>query len=272
VSNHVPVVRRRLSAYAVLTRDDRVLLTRVSARGHHSGVWTLPGGGIDHGEPPRAAVVREAYEETGLEVEVGDLLDVDDSHFTGYAPDGTLEDFHAVRLVFAASTPTPDAPLRVVESDGTTDAAEWVDRAAITSGEIPVVEVVRTGLAAVERPSVAARAVAEFHTALGIDDPDRPVGSVPSWRQRLGFLEEEVREYAEAAESGDVVEIADALADLMYVVYGTALVHGIPLDAVFDEVHRSNMTKVGGPAIGPGTKAPKPEGYRPPDLRRLLER
>jgi 8-oxo-dGTP pyrophosphatase MutT (NUDIX family)/predicted HAD superfamily Cof-like phosphohydrolase len=256
----------------MLTSGDRVLLTRISDRGHDSGIWTLPGGGIDHGESPRAAVVREVYEETGLGVEVGDLLEVDDSHFTGHAPDGTLEDFHAVRLIFDASTQTPDAALRVVESDGTTDAAEWVDRAAIVSGRLPVVGVVRAGLAAVDRPSAAARAVARFHAELGIDDPQRPVGSVTSWRQRLAFLEEEVREYAVAAEAGDVVEVADALADLLYVVYGTALVHGIPLDAVFDEVHRSNLTKVGGAPIGPGTKAPKPADYRPPNIRPILDR
>jgi ADP-ribose pyrophosphatase YjhB (NUDIX family) len=271
MSSPGPVVRLRLSAYGVLTWDDRVLLTRISARGHHVGHWTLPGGGVDHGEPPRAAVAREAREETGLDVEVGELLDVHDTHFTGLSPDGTLEDFHGVHLIFAASTPTPEAALRITESDSTTDAVEWVTRAAVESGELPVLDVVRAGLTAHDRPSRATRSVAEFHAALGIDDPDRPTGRVPSWPQRLAFLREEVREYAAAAEAADVVEIADALADLLYVVHGTALVHGIPLDAVFDEVHRSNLTKVGGPAIGPGTKAPKPEGYRPPNIRPLLE-
>jgi ADP-ribose pyrophosphatase YjhB (NUDIX family) len=267
----MPVARLRLSAYAVLTWDDRVLLTRISARGHHVGHWTLPGGGMDHGEPPRTAVARETHEETGLEIDVGDLLDVHDTHFTGHAPDGTLEDFHGVHLVFAASTTAPEAPLRILETDGTTDAVEWMPRAAIDSGEIHVLDVVRSGLAAYDRPSRAARSVAEFHAAFGIVDPDRPTARVPSWPERLAFLEEEVREYAAAAEAGDVVEIADALADLLYVVHGTALVHGIPLDAVFEEVHRSNLSKAGGAAIGPGTKAPKPTGYRPPNIRPLLE-
>jgi ADP-ribose pyrophosphatase YjhB (NUDIX family)/predicted HAD superfamily Cof-like phosphohydrolase len=267
-----PVVRLRLSAYAVLTWDERVLLTRISSRGHHRGAWTLPGGGVDHGEPPRAAVAREVREETGLEIEVGELLEVHDTHFTGNAPDGTLEDFHGVHLIFAATTPTPEAPLRIIEVDGTTDAVEWVDRAAVEAEELPVLDVVRAGLAAAARPSVAAAAVARFHTGLGILDPDRPTGQVSSWQQRRDFLEEEVREYAAAAEAGDIVEIADALGDLLYVVYGTALVHGIPLDAVFAEVHRSNLTKIDGRSIGPGTKAPKPTGYRPPNLRPLLER
>jgi 8-oxo-dGTP pyrophosphatase MutT (NUDIX family)/predicted HAD superfamily Cof-like phosphohydrolase len=272
VPDPTPVVRLRLSAYVVLTRDDRVLLTRISSRGHHIGHWTLPGGGVDHGEPPRTAAAREVREETGLDVEIGALLDVHDSHFTGHAPDGTLEDFHGVHLIFGASTPTPDAALRILEADSTTDAVEWVDRAAIEAGDIPVLGVVHAGLAALGRPSLAAESVAQFHSALGITDPDRPAGPVPSWRERLAFLEEETREYAAAAEAGDVVEVADALADLLYVVHGTALVHGIPLDAVFAEVHRSNMTKVDGQPIGPGTKAPKPEGYRAPRIRPLLER
>jgi 8-oxo-dGTP pyrophosphatase MutT (NUDIX family)/predicted HAD superfamily Cof-like phosphohydrolase len=271
VPDPTPVVRLRLSAYVVLTRGEQVLLTRISARGHHVGSWTLPGGGVDHGEPPRVAAAREVREETGLDVEIGGLLDVHDTHFTGRSPNGTLEDFHGVHLIFEASTPTPDAPLRILEEDGTTDAVEWVDRTAIDGGDIPMLDVVRAGLAALARPSLAAGSVAQFHSALGITDPPRPVGSVSSWRERLAFLEEETRKYAAAAEAGDVVEVADALADLLYVVHGTALVHGIPLDAVFAEVHRSNMTKVDGEPIGPGTKAPKPEGYRPPRIRPLLE-
>jgi len=109
VSGDHPLRRhQRVAAYAALTRvaaDGTVelLLTRISARGHHSGAWTLPGGGVDHGEPPRAAVVRELAEETGLAVVVGDLLDVHDSHFTGRAPDGVTEDYHGIHLVFDAS-------------------------------------------------------------------------------------------------------------------------------------------------------------------------
>ena len=146
-----PVVRLRLSAYVVLTRGKQVLLTRISSRGHHVGAWTLPGGGVDHGEPPRAAAAREVREETGLDVEIGTLLEVHDTHFTGYAPDGTLEDFHGVHLIFDASTATPDAPLQIVEVDGTTDAVEWVNRAVIDAGDITVLDVVRAGLAAYAR-------------------------------------------------------------------------------------------------------------------------
>lgn len=80
------------------------------------------------------------------------------------------------------------------------------------------------------------------------------------------FVDEEARELREAVESGDVVATADALADLAYVVYGSALHFGIDLDAVIAEVHRSNMTK--SPA-GDG-KAIKGPTYVPPDLTQLL--
>ncbi|CAB4696551.1 unannotated protein [freshwater metagenome] len=65
-------VRRRLAAYALVVRGGDVLLTRLSARVTDDELWTLPGGGVEHGEDPRAAVVREVHEETGLEVSVGD--------------------------------------------------------------------------------------------------------------------------------------------------------------------------------------------------------
>ena len=57
---------QRLGAYAVVIVGDRILLTRISPAGYPAGTWTLPGGGVDHGESPHDAVVRELYEETGL--------------------------------------------------------------------------------------------------------------------------------------------------------------------------------------------------------------
>jgi 8-oxo-dGTP diphosphatase len=66
----------RLAARALIRRADEVLLTWISPRGHHFGSWTLPGGGVGHGEEPRRALALELVEETGLRVEIGSLLDV----------------------------------------------------------------------------------------------------------------------------------------------------------------------------------------------------
>ena len=100
-------------------RDGQVLLTRNSARGPHPGAWTLPGGGIDHGEDPRASVVREVREETGLVCTPGEVLDVTSTHFEGTAPSGRREDFHALQIVFEVGVDGGEP--RVVETGGTTD-------------------------------------------------------------------------------------------------------------------------------------------------------
>ena len=146
LADHLPHRKQRVAAYAVVVRDDAVLLTRISERGHHSGSWTLPGGGLDHGESPRAALEREVREECGVPCAVGDLLDVHDVHFGGTAPSGRSEDFHAVHLLFEATVPE-DAEPRVVEVDGTTDAVAWVPLAVVEAGDLPVLEVVRHALA-----------------------------------------------------------------------------------------------------------------------------
>jgi 8-oxo-dGTP diphosphatase len=152
LADHRPFRLQRLAVYAVVRRRDDVLLTRISARGAHAGAWTLPGGGLDHGESPRDAVAREVREECGVECEVGDLLDVHDTHFEGTAPSGRFEDFHGVHLVFRGVVPEDTEP-RVVETDGTTDAAAWVPVADIDAGRIRVLDVVRAALAA-DGPSV----------------------------------------------------------------------------------------------------------------------
>lgn len=141
---HRPTQVQRVAAYALVQRDDAVLLTRHSARGPRPGDWSLPGGGLDQGEPPAAAVVREVAEETGLEASVGALLGVHDEHFTGTAPHGREEDFHGVSLVFAAEVGPGDP--RVDEADGTTDAAGWVPLREIEAGAVPVSTLVTAAL------------------------------------------------------------------------------------------------------------------------------
>jgi 8-oxo-dGTP diphosphatase len=139
---------QRVAAYALVVRDGNVLLTRNSGRGPHPGTWTLPGGGIDHGEEPRASVVREVREETGLACTPGEVLDVTSTHFEGTAPSGRREDFHALQIVFAADVDGGEP--RVLETGGTTDAAEWVAVDGLGSDR-EVRGLVHTALAARDR-------------------------------------------------------------------------------------------------------------------------
>lgn len=122
-----------------------------------------------------------------------------------------------------------------------------------------------------------AAAVAEFHEAFGLPVRDVPSGEVDCdlAKLRVALLEEEVSEFVTASEKSDLVGIADALADITYVVYGTALTYGIDLDAVLREVHRSNMSKLDGdgrPLIRGDGKVLKSDRYFPPDIEAVLSR
>jgi 8-oxo-dGTP diphosphatase len=143
---HLPVKRQRLAAKALVRRGDRILLARLSAHAVETGRWTLPGGGVDHGESPETALVREAVEEAGVTLTVGALVGVHDLHLTGNAPGGRLEDFHAVNIVYEATVPDDEEPT-VHEVAGTTDAVDWISLDDIASGEVPVTDLVRFALA-----------------------------------------------------------------------------------------------------------------------------
>ncbi len=145
LAEHRPVQVQRLAAKALALRDGAVLLARLGPTAVGPGRWTLPGGGVDHGEPPADALAREMLEETGLPAEVGGLLGVHDVHFSGTAPTGRHEDFHAVNLVFAVTVPAGVEP-RVVEVDGTTDAAAWIPLEEIAAGTVEVTDVVTFAL------------------------------------------------------------------------------------------------------------------------------
>ena len=138
-----PVVRQRLACYAVVLGDGALLLTRLSPQTPSPGRWTLPGGGVDHGEHPLAAVVREVHEETGMDVEVDGLADIAAEHFTGRSPRGVLEDFHAVRILVTA-TPLQVREPEVLDVGGSTDLARWVPLAEAES--VGLVAVAHRGL------------------------------------------------------------------------------------------------------------------------------
>jgi 8-oxo-dGTP diphosphatase len=145
LADHQPFRHQRLGAYALVRRGDTVLLTRISDRGFHTGSWTLPGGGVDHGESPRTAVLRELREECGVDGTLGELVAVHDDHFSGTAPSGRYEDFHAVAMAFEVTLDAAAEPV-LAETGGTTDAVAWVPVADIESGALPVLDLVRGAL------------------------------------------------------------------------------------------------------------------------------
>jgi predicted HAD superfamily Cof-like phosphohydrolase len=117
--------------------------------------------------------------------------------------------------------------------------------------------------------------VRDFHAAFGQRIGEKPeLPTDPEERQlRIRLLEEEFNEYLAGEVKDDIVEIADALADIIYIACGTAVSYGIPLDKVFEEVHRSNMAKlVDGKVLRrEDGKIQKPEGWTPPNIEKILE-
>lgn len=141
---------QRLGAYAVVIDGERMLLTRISPVGYPSGAWTLPGGGVDHGESPHDAVVRELYEETGLRAISSRLVDVHDVHVVAPGRDDRFEDYHGVHLLYAVTVDL-EAELVVIDVGGTTDVAAWVPVADVGSVLRPVLPMVEHALAHADR-------------------------------------------------------------------------------------------------------------------------
>jgi ADP-ribose pyrophosphatase YjhB (NUDIX family) len=125
VDDGLPVRSSRVGAYAIVVHDGRVLLTQLAPDTPAPGVWTLPGGGLDHGEAPLDAVVREVLEETDHRLVDPRLVDVDSVHFVGRAPGGRLEDFHGLSVIYRADVEHAHEP-RVLDVGGSTAAAAWV--------------------------------------------------------------------------------------------------------------------------------------------------
>lgn len=119
-----PMLRQRLAAYSIVLSDAGLLATQFSDLTAVAGTWGLPGGGIDEGENPSQAAIREVAEETGQHLEISHLLDIQTDHWIGRAPSGVIEDFHAVRIIYAGICPDPTEPI-VNDAGGTTAAAAW---------------------------------------------------------------------------------------------------------------------------------------------------
>lgn len=126
----------------------------------------------------------------------------------------------------------------------------------------------------------AEQMVLEFHEKYGHLISSKPTTgiSVAVKQLRMKLIQEEMEELiTKGIEKNNLEEIADGLADLVYVAIGTAISYGIPFDRVFQEVHRSNMTKtavkVTDAAAGSkyGSGNPKGSGFSPADIESILE-
>ena len=90
----------------------------------------------------------------------------------------------------------------------------------------------------------------------------------------MKLIEEELEELKAGVAARDLVEVADALADLVYVVLGMTVTHGIPFDEVFAEVQKTNMAKFPGGKVvrrPSDSKIMKPPGWKPPDIKSIID-
>tara|TARA_B110000967_G_C18837733_1_gene537689 strand:+ start:1210 stop:1596 length:387 start_codon:yes stop_codon:yes gene_type:complete len=121
--------------------------------------------------------------------------------------------------------------------------------------------------------------VAEFHDVFQIGNELEPLASVgkPTYTLRYNLMKEENDEYLEACENNDLIEIADALGDQLYILCGTILKHGLQhkIEEVFEEIQKSNMSKLdaaGNPIFREDGKILKGENYFKPNIKKILDK
>jgi predicted HAD superfamily Cof-like phosphohydrolase len=121
-------------------------------------------------------------------------------------------------------------------------------------------------------------AVKEFHTSFGIGYSKTMKADLGESKNLLRFnlMDEENKEYLEAAQEGDLVEVADALGDMLYILCGTIIEHGMQdkIEEVFNEIQRSNMSKLGvdgKPIYREDGKVLKGPDYFKPNIQEILE-
>lgn len=122
-------------------------------------------------------------------------------------------------------------------------------------------------------------AVHAFHSAFGLGIENAPTANLPKERNllRYNLMKEENEEYLEAANDGDLIEVADALGDMLYILCGTIIEHGMQhkIEEVFEEIQRSNMSKLGEdglPIYREDGKVLKGSNYFKPDIKAILDR
>ncbi len=110
--------RQRISAYALICKDGKILLCRISKElPRWQGSWTLPGGGLNFGESPEEAVIREVEEETGLCIETRGIAEINSLRETS-----ETEDFHGIRIIYFADVVGGNIRDEV---SGSTDHCSW---------------------------------------------------------------------------------------------------------------------------------------------------
>ncbi len=121
-------------------------------------------------------------------------------------------------------------------------------------------------------------AVREFHAAFGLGIKEVPASDLGEAKKllRYNLMKEENEEYLEAAMQEDIVEIADALGDMLYILCGTIIEHGLQhkIEEVFDEIQRSNMSKLGEdgkPIYREDGKVMKGPNYFRPNFEAILK-
>lgn len=124
-SRETPHRHQRVGAYALVLSERGILGTVNSTAAAAPGTWALPGGGVDPGESPADAVLREVFEETGQDIVIDRVLALESEHWVGRSLTGRLEDFHALRVIYGAICETPSAPV-VHDVGGSTHRADWV--------------------------------------------------------------------------------------------------------------------------------------------------
>ena len=123
------------------------------------------------------------------------------------------------------------------------------------------------------------KAVTEFHNAFGLSVELKPKADLPSpiTELRYNLMKEENEEYLEAVKSNDLIEIGDALGDMLYILCGTIISHGFQdkIEALFDEIQRSNMSKLGEdgkPIYREDGKVLKGPNYFKPNIEKILKK